>query len=169
MRILIAAALALAAMAGPAGAQWIAQRDDDPFAGGKTALAMAMNGSGYVFGFRCTSAGELAVIYATGEAATADTIKAFAVIKPQIMLIVDDGSRKAIDAEADLVDGKVRLFSTADGVDAWAREVAASKRRVAVAIDFLGKVWHSTQFGVAGSGRAIRQMADACDLDLSPS
>lgn len=161
-------AAGLAVLASGAQAQWIQMKgDDDPFAGrGAPLIALSMSPIGTTVAFRCTSVEDLAMILVTPERPDEDTRAVFGLVKIKLLVIVDDQPKVSLEASAAVTpDGKqIRYETDEDGVIEVLHAVAGAKRRVAVAVEVMGKAFYSQSYQATNSRRALQPLIAGCKL-----
>lgn len=166
LRIMAMCAIALA-FPRAASAQWFHQKgEDDPFAGGVTHMALTMSDRGEGILFRCTSIGDLALLYISIEKPDPAHAQLFSSLRAKLLVIVDDDQKVEFDADIDTTpDGdRYRFTATNPDLSKLARRTAGAKKRLAVAVELLGKRLYSTAVNVRGSSRALTQLATGCNL-----
>lgn len=163
---ILAAGLAMAASA--AHAQWIQMKgDDDPFAGrGAPLIALSISSIGTSVGFRCTGPEDVAMILVTPERPDADTQALLRLVKVKLLVIIDDQPKVALAASAQATpDGKqIRYEADEDGVTEVLHAVAGAKRRVAAAVEVMGKTFYSQSYQATNSRRALQPLITGCNL-----
>jgi hypothetical protein len=163
----MAALIGMLGASAPAAAAWMNHTEEDPF-GGDTHIAVNAVAPGYMLGFRCKSADELSLILLTPEKSDDDTAQGLDLMKPKLLVIVDTAPKQEFPVRVGTsVSGDDLLMFTVVDADSVAKllgEVMAAKRRVAVAVDWLGKTFHSKSFDVDGSKRALGTLAKACGV-----
>ena len=173
-RRVITALAVVFALPSLAHAAWINQTKEDPF-NGDVHLAINAGPPGYALGFRCTNADDRTLVLVTPERATdkADDPKIMNVMKPNLLVIVDKSEKLSFAAEVEAPDTGDRAatytFSTGDpAISDLLQAISAAKTRVAIAVEVLGKNFHSTIFDVSGSSRALGGLVKACGLKPAP-
>ena len=159
----VAAIAGMLAFAPQSRADWISHTQEDPFRGNET-LAVTSDGA-FTLGFACTKASDLMMIFVVPEKHQerhADFLNAAF----RILVIVDDMPKVELVARAQVVpkNGWYRFVSDVGAVTGVVHAVATAKRRVAVAVEFMGELGHTKQFSVSGSGRALGKLTSGCKL-----
>lgn len=164
-------AVCLAASANSASAQWVQMKgSDDPFAGrGAPLIALSMSSLGTSIGFRCTNADDLTLLLVTPESPS-DAVKSMlSLVQAKILIIIDDQEKVEIEATADVTpDGKqIRFESDDDKVLDVLHRAASAKRRVAAAVELMGKPYYSYSYQASNSRRALQPLISGCKLPAS--
>lgn len=165
-RLIGSAALAVLG-ASSAAAQWIhEQGEDDPFAGGAQHMALTVSSLGEGVIFRCTSQGDLALLYISLEKPDAAEAKIFAKMPAKLLVIVDDDPKQEYAAMIDTTPdgGRYRFTAVSPDLAPLARRAATAKKRLAIAVELLGKRVYSAAVNVRGSKVAIGRLANGCKL-----
>lgn len=141
----------------PARAQWMYTGEESAFGGTGSHLAATMGG-GYVFAFRCDDSGPVAV-YLTPEIFENSDVKD---VPPMatMLLRVDDLEVHKNFAVGESASQKLRFTATADRE--LLTQVMQAKRRVAVAMQAQGKMFHEQTFNVRGSTTALKRFLAGC-------
>ena len=159
------------AWACPASAQWVHSKgEDNPFAGGSTQLAMSVGFSGFALAFRCTSTKDLSILLITPEKPRADQVAAIRSLPIEMLVIVDQQPKVAIDAEIDTTpDGdNYRVTAMGPNVVRLLNAAAEGSSRIAVAGQVGGKVIWTHSFGLSGSRRALQPLITGCKIERLP-
>lgn len=158
-------ALALTAMTAPANADWIHQKNEDPFNGDQH-IALGADFSGFTVAFRCTSQHDLTLMLIMPDKPDAALIQNLNMLGPKIAVIVDNQPKVEFKAEADQTpDGDNLRFEAKDeSVANVAASVAGAARRVAVAGMVNGKAVETHTFDVDGSTRAVGALIKGCNV-----
>jgi hypothetical protein len=87
---------ALIASVGLAHAEWLHNVEDDPFRGGEVhvAMAIATDFSGFVTGFRCSSADDLTLVFVTPEKTKDIPVPGIDKIPVKLLVITDDAEKQ---------------------------------------------------------------------------
>lgn len=149
-----------------AHAQWMLTKEEDAFEGDMH-IAGAFEGIGYGVGFRCRDADSLSLIYMTPEEVDATTIAGMSFLKPAIVVIVDSEPKVRIPAELEpnSVTGKLSALGDDAAIEALLFRARAAKKRVAVALEVGGQIFHSKTFSARGSERALGGLAKSCNIE----
>jgi len=173
MRLGALAALAFLTGAGNASAQWMTQKDDNPFEKTKSRWVFTAAAPSYGFGFACAGPDlqSAKILFITAEEIDAGSAAVMSQLSPEIAVIIDDGERFDVPASVDTVkiESASLLRLSASGEDAIkvAQAVGAARRRVSVAVTMVGQVLHPKNFGVSGSKRQIEEAIAACGIDAT--
>lgn len=166
-------ALALGvAVATPAQAQWMAQKEENPFTNSTVHYAMTASDRNTALGFRCETGGEEpALVYITNESAEGmdqKAVQTFNMMGVKLLLIIDKEPRVDLEGRVEVVTiaGRKRIRIVVDGDEAneMVRKVASARGRVAAAIEVMGKVLSQSTFSTGGSKRVLTGVFDACGL-----
>jgi len=165
----ILAVLAVCLSAGAAQADWTSKKEINDFDRSVVAFAVASSDNGNILGVRCDGSRPEAVkiVFVTPERARDDG-SGLNILRPKLSLIVDGGDRIDLPAGFDVVDiGLVsRVRVVAEGVASLdaAEKIARAKRRIAVAVEFLGETHYPSVVGVHGSSRHIAGVLKSCGV-----
>ncbi len=165
--VMILCLMAMSLVGGAASASdWLYEEgEDDPFKGGRQRVAITFAANGFMFGFRCTKAADIAMLAVSPEEAKPEHGPQISRARFNIMVIVDDDAKRVLPANVDvtLTGNNYRWTAELSDVASVLSRVASAKRRVAVGVEFIGGslVW-SEVFSVAGSRRTLQPMIDAC-------
>lgn len=140
--------------------------EHDPFKGGAEHIAVAAELPGVLAGFRCTSQEDLAIMFIPIEKGDTAAMAMLAGVKVRLLVIVDDQPRQSLPAALGITpDGeRFRVEATGADVAKIVLDVAAAKKRLAMAGEINGKIAWSHPFGTAGSRRALQPLIDSCKL-----
>lgn len=164
MRAAAIAVLVLASSALSAEAQWLYQKEESAF--GDNHFHGAITGKGpYGFGFRCFGS-DPEIIFMTPETSPGEEKLSLinSITPPEILIRTDDLEVHRLEGQAADTDGTVVFLAPAPA-EVMA-EVRDARRRVAVAIDFMGETIHETKFNVSGSTRAMAQLMRGCGVEV---
>lgn len=172
MKSKVLAVAILAVGSSGAAAQWIeGQPNENPFEKTRSQWVFTVKNAA-VFGFSCDGQDveSARLIFVTPERAEDSAVATLNRLKPQLSIIIDNGERADLDAELDGVEvlGSSRLRVIAQGQDALeiVGKLATARKRVSVALSALAQTFHATNFGVRGSGRALRKALATCGIEL---
>ena len=139
-----------------AHAQWIYQTKDSAFSDDKMHFMVTAK-AGFAFGFRCNKGVKNALYLTSEKAESASSINA---LGPKLFIRVDKNKVHELDAEANIVDGKIRIDATVpETIFAEARD---AKRRISVVLDIVGQKFYENNFNVRGSTRAAKRLIADC-------
>lgn len=145
-------------------AQWINTVAEDAFNGDQQIAMIPDVAAGYFFGFRCSNADDLAMIFGTPETSSGHEGSVASMTK--MMVIIDGEPARSFDVSIDTWgENKFRFNADSVEVSNVILAVGKAKRRVAVAIDLLGKKYHSRVFKLNGSGRAVDKLVKSCEIE----
>lgn len=162
MRMLLAAIVLVSALTSDAAAQWIVQKNKDPFSGGDSSMALSINAN-YGLGIRCDES-TLIIVFLTPERAQTDqSVTVMELLSPQLLLKMDSGEVQKLTAEVDTVGDSRKFRFQAEASAEQIEMLAAAKSQIAVAVELNGKRFHTTTFSTAGSRRAIDGVAKGCN------
>ena len=165
--------IALVASVGSTRAEWLHNVEDDPFRGGEVHLAMAIatDFSGFVAGFRCSSADDLTLVFVTPEKTKDIPVPSIDKLPVRLLVITDDAEKVALDAKIETTPSGEQFRFSADGEQIIKMLKAAwdAKKRFAIASELLGQVGQSKSFDMRGSSRAIQELVNGCKLKLAES
>jgi len=125
--------------AAPAYAQWHYQGEESAFGGKGIHVALTGNRA-YSFGIRCED-GETQAILLTPEDLQASDAEAFSIMRPTMLLRIDDSPALDLATSVDSTSGKLRALADVD-LD-FVQQLKNAKRRVAVAISMGGERYWS--------------------------
>ncbi|MCL4768558.1 MAG: hypothetical protein KJZ80_20260, partial [Hyphomicrobiaceae bacterium] len=119
-----------------------------------------------LLGFRCSTSGEVAVVYLTRERWN-DSLDA---LPYDLLLKFDNGPTVRLRANGVEVDDRLGLYANDykggrevlkvfDGI-------SATKKRIDVAIELMGNIFEPQRFGSVGSRKAIEKLVRDCDLEM---
>lgn len=156
----------IALVLGPsvAHAQWLHQEQGGAFDDKKMQIAVTAMGN-YGFGFRCTGGDDLTAIFLTPEEATDSALETLNLLKPQLLLRVDDLKPHEISASAESTDKGLGVMAEVAGD--VAREVRDGAKRVSIAVRVMGEIYHETEFSLRGSTSSISKLMEACGVPAS--
>jgi hypothetical protein len=174
MKVLFGAAAWLL-LAGPASAQWITSKNDNPFEKTPQQWTFTMAAPAYAFGVACkgNDIDDVRLIFVTTEKVRQSDVVALNKFKPKLAVIIDDGTRVDFNAEADVFESdeveRLRLTVRGDEAYDFALKIGSAKRRVSVATELNGQTFHATNFGVSGSKKHIADAIKVCGVTKPPS
>jgi hypothetical protein len=169
MKVMLGAAAWLL-LTGPASAQWITSKNDNPFEKTPPQWTFTMAAPAYAFGVACQGSDidDVRLIFVTTEKVTQADMVAVNMLKPKLSVIVDDGERIDFNAEADVFQNgdveRLRLTVRGDQAYDFAFKIGSAKRRVSVATELNGQTFHATNFGVSGSKKQIADAIKVCGV-----
>ena len=118
---------------------------------------MATVKSNYVFGIRCSD-GKREMLYLTSE--KTDDASSINALKPKLMVRIDKNKVHALEAEADVIDNKLRVVAELSG--GVVEEIRDAKQRIAVVLNVIGQNFHENSFNVRGSTNAAKKLIATC-------
>lgn len=148
-----------------AQAQWLHQSDDDAFENKAQHISMTVSGM-YALGYVCQG-DKSRFVYITPEKFSADLGITMMLLNPKLLVRVDDADVVKLDIFSEEADSKTKLVTDDEGSVDLAKAVAVAKKRVAVAVEVGGQLFHKTNFGVAGSKDALNKALDGCKASKS--
>lgn len=163
MRARIVGAVFAALAATSAMADWMSMEDDKAF-GGKVQQALGF-GDEAALGVRCED-GELQVTVATAEN-WKDELATMNLLKPAIVLSFDGAA--VVTYPATLTESGVHkviaVMEDDDGstVRKVAEQIAATKKRVDVAVEFGGSRFYPSKVTAKGAKRHVERVLKACE------
>lgn len=164
MRKRLVAGLVLALLfSATAVAQWIYNEEEDTFGeGGEKMILVTDLFTG--FGVKCSPAG-LRAFYATPEKVEeGTTLEAVNRTHPKLLVRVDKNPPYELDATFDVtMENRARAWAD-DIPPKLVKEIRDAKRRIAVAVRILGKIYHKNSYPVRGSTAAARRLIKRCSL-----
>lgn len=110
-------------------------------------------------GFRCQD-GTTEIVYRTPEEADDSKASSFNGLDPKLKLRID--SNPIVDLEVNFDSNNGKLRGVADVDMDLLTQVRDAKRRVAVAIEVLDKLYHEQSLDVAGSTEALKRLILNC-------
>lgn len=169
MRMLISIVM-IAAGSSVVHADWAHSMTEDPFQGDAHVAVAVEPGSGYAAGFRCIVGqdAELSFIFMTPE--KMEDVRALSAMPIKLLVIVDDQPKVELEGTADTVGDAdhLRIYSKDPAVSGLIKAALDAKRRLAVAAEMVGQIFHSHTFSMRGSTRAISEFTSGCKLPLQP-
>ncbi len=144
--------------ASPAWSQWLYDGQQSAFGGGGTHSAYTGNRD-YGFGFRCDDS-EVSVAYLTPQPIESDDLDGYQRLPIRLLVRVDDNPVKEYESRIDRADEKLRVI--ADIERDILEEVRDAKRRIAVAINLAGKLYHEQSFRAQGSTATLNKFMPNC-------
>lgn len=167
MRVLLAGLLALAAA--PASAEWLYNQQGGAFDDAPMHIAAGQTGA-YGFGFRCRYLGTIEAVFITPEQIDADTADMMNQLGVTLLVRADDNEPHRIEGSVESLDGTLAILAEVEhpfGDEVAVPildEVEGASRRVAVAFEGIGQIFHETEIDVRGSTSAIAALKQDCGL-----
>jgi hypothetical protein len=163
MRIRVLLLLVVVLLNGPASAQWIQQKKEDPFDGKHLYIALTASAN-YGLGVRCEAGtGRPEIMLITPEKVEGGVVQLMNLASPKLLVIVDDLPAKYLEATLSTSeDDKVIVLSDDASIDGLTADLMAARRRIAVAVEAAGEKFHKIQFGVSGTKKAVGSVANGC-------
>ena len=150
-----------------AKAEWFYKAEENPFEGDQH-MGAAIDLTGYLAGFRCSSEEDLTLIFVTPEKIDSSMLALLRAAPMKLLVIVDSADKISLDAQLEATpDGeRYRLSASGPEVKALIFDAVKSKRRFAVAQEAFGKVGHSKTFSSRGSTSVLQKLIGRCNLKL---
>jgi len=162
---IVVLALGLFLVSSTAQAQWLHQSEDDAFENKTQHISMTMSGM-YALGYVCQG-NKSRFVYITPEKYSAELSQTMLVLNPKLLVRVDDADVVKLDVFSEEANNKTKLVTDDEGSVSLAKAVAVAKKRVSVAIEIGGQLFHKTNFGVTGSKEALNKALDGCKAQKS--
>ena len=144
-------------------AQWVYNEEEDAFGEGGSKMILVTDFSS-AFGIKCSPEG-LRALYATPEKIQeAGALEMLNQAKPKLLVRVDRNQVYELDATLDVtMDDHLRAWAD-DIPPKLVKEIRDAKKRIAVAVRLLGKLYHKASYRVRGSTAAARKLIKRCSL-----
>ena len=164
---LAAITIAVILFSNSAYAYWYFHKEDSAFETSNNFAILTVSDD-YGFAIRCTT-DELQARFFTPDQSfkEKDTLVIANSMLPKLLIRIDN--KQPLTLAGTLHKGNNGLVMQADIDRSFVDDVSQARRRIAVAMDLLGDIYHETDFSASGSTRVVNKLKKTCPLFFSSS
>jgi hypothetical protein len=124
---------------------------------------MTVSGN-YALGFVCQG-DNARFVYITPEKYSDKLSASMGLLGPKLLVRVDDADVVKLDVMFEDANGLIKMLTDDESASDLAVAVSTAKKRVAIAVELGGQLFHKTNFGVSGSKDAVGKSLNGCNSE----